>query len=281
MSWRRQPSPHPPWSGLRTSATRIAAKDTVSTQLSRAGAIRASAGHRYPLAVRGPAGAPPLRELLRGLLDLLLAPACPACRGPEGVEPGGLCARCLGSLPWAPEALPAPRGLDALVAAVEFRAPVEGWIRRFKYPRPGLGGLDPAANALVRALILAAAARAPGPRPELVVPVPNHPRRLRARGFNPASELAAAIASRAQLRVGVQLLERIRDTPSQTGQGRVARRRNVRGAFCARGPVPARIWLVDDVVTTGSTLGEAARALRRAGARFIVGICVARTPGRP
>jgi predicted amidophosphoribosyltransferase len=58
----------------------------------------------------------------------------------------------------------------------------------------------------------------------------------------------------------------------------VARRRNVRGAFCARGPVPARIWLVDDVVTTGSTLGEAARALRRAGARYIVGICVARTP---
>jgi predicted amidophosphoribosyltransferase len=164
------------------------------------------------------------------------------------------------------------------VAAVEFQAPVEGWIRRFKYPRAGLAGLDPGASGRVRALALAAAARAPGPPPGLVVPVPNHPRRLRERGFNPASELAAAIAGRAKLRLGAHRLERVRDTPSQTGQGRAARRRNVRGAFRARGPVPARIWLVDDVVTTGSTLGEAARALRRAGARAIVGICAARTP---
>lgn len=166
------------------------------------------------------------------------------------------------------------------MAAVEFQQPVEGWIRRFKYPRPGLGGLDPAADALVRALALAAAARAPGPPPDLVVPVPSHPSRLRARGFNPASELAAAIAARARLRLGVRALERVRDTPTQTGQGRAARRRNLRGAFRAGGPAPARIWLVDDVVTTGSTLAEAARALRRAGARSIVGICAARTPAR-
>ena len=282
MSWRRQPSPHPPWSGLRTSATRIAAKDTVSSQLSRAGPEAERSGRPFGIAIlpllRGPAGVSPLRELLRGLLDLLLAPGCPACRGPEGAGPAGLCARCLGSLPWAPATLRAPRGLDALVAAVEFQPPVEGWIRRFKYPRPGLGGLDPAADALVRALALAAAARAPGPPPDLVVPVPNHPSRLRARGFNPASELAAAIAARGQLRLGVRALERVRDTPTQTGQGRAARRRNVRGAFRARGPAPARIWLVDDVVTTGSTLAEAARARRRAGARTIVGICVARTP---
>jgi predicted amidophosphoribosyltransferase len=246
--------------------------------VSRAGAQSPAHRHRYPPPVRGPAGAPPLRELLRGLLDLLLAPGCPACGGPEGAGTTGLCAGCVGTLPWAPDALPAPRGLDALVAAVDFQAPVEGWIRRFKYPRPGLRGLDPAANAIVRALALAAAARAPGPRPELVGPVANHPRRLRARGFNPASELAAAIAGHARLRLGAHRLERVRDTPSQTGQGRTARRRNVRGAFRARGPVPARIWLVDDVVTTGSTLAEAARALRRAGARTIVGICVARTP---
>ena len=183
------------------------------------------------------------------------------------------------SLPWAAATQPPPRGLDALVAAVEFVAPIEGWIRRFKYPRPGLAGLDPAAAAFVRALAVAAASRAPGPPPDLVVPVPSHPRRLRTRGFNPASVLAAAIAGRARLRLGVRALERVRDTPTQTGQGRAARRRNVRGAFRARGKVPARIWLVDDVATTGATLGEAARALRRAGARTIVGICVARTPG--
>ncbi len=156
--------------------------------------------------------------------------------------------------------------------------PIEAWIRRFKYPRPGLAGLDPKAEAIVRALAREAGARAPGPPPDLVVPIPLHPRRLRARGFNPACELARAIAGPARLRLAPRALARLRDTPSQTGLERAARRRNVRGAFRARRPVPPRIWLVDDVVTTGSTLSEAARALRRAGARRVVGVCVAWTP---
>lgn len=156
--------------------------------------------------------------------------------------------------------------------------PVEGWIRRFKYPRPGLAGLDPEAGAIVRALVREAGARAPGPTPDLVVPIPLHARRLRERGFNPACELGRALANAAGLRLAPRALVRLRDTASQTGLARSARRRNVRGAFRARGPVPPRIWLVDDVVTTGSTLGEAARALRRAGARRIVGVCVAWTP---
>jgi ComF family protein len=227
---------------------------------------------------RGPGGGPALHALLRGLLELLLPPACPACRGPEGPGGAGLCRACKARLPWAPERLPPPHGLDALVAAAEFEPPVEAWIRRFKYPAPGLAGLDPAAAALVRALALVAAGRAPGRSPDLVVPVPNHPRRLRSRGFNPASELARAVARATGARLSVGALERLRDTPTQTGLDRAARRRNVRAAFRARGPVPARIWLVDDVVTTGSTLGEAALALRRAGARTVVGVCAARTP---
>jgi ComF family protein len=217
-----------------------------------------------------------VRDLLRGLLDLWLPPACPACGGAPGA--GRICSTCAASLPWAPARLAAPPGLAALVAAAEFQAPVEGWIRRFKYPRLGLGGLDPAAAALARALALEAAARAPGPPPDLVVPVPLHPRRLRERGFNPAGELARAVAAAARLGLAPCALERVRDTPSQTGLARAARRRNVRGAFRARRPVPPRIWLVDDVVTTGSTLSAAARALRRAGARRVVGLCAARTP---
>jgi ComF family protein len=216
-------------------------------------------------------------DLLRGLLDLWLPPACPACEGTAAEAGHGICRACLAALPFAP-ALAPPRGLDALVAAAGFASPVEGWIRRFKYPRPGLAGLDPKAGALVRALAREAAARVPGPPPDLVVPVPLHPRRLRERGFNPACELARAIAGPARLRLAPRALERIRDTPSQTGLDRAGRRRNVRGAFRARHPVPRRIWLVDDVVTTGSTLAEAARALRRAGARRVVGLCVAWTP---
>ncbi len=127
-------------------------------------------------------------------------------------------------------------------------------------------------------LCLEAGARAPAPAPDLVVPVPLHPRRLRERGFNPATLLARALARERRVRLDPVALRRVRDTPSQTRLDRRARRRNVRGAFVARARVPPRVWLVDDVVTTGSTLGEAARALRRAGARSVVGVCAARTP---
>ncbi len=228
-------------------------------------------------------------------MDLLLPPACAGCaRALEGEHP--LCPRCDRSLPRIPrnrcplcQAAPAAdlciacvrsQGpLDACIAAVTFDAPFETWMHRFKYPRTGLSGLDPRPAAVVRALILEAGARAPGPAPSLVVPVPLHPRRLRARGFNPAAVLARALARRTGAPCAPAALRRVRDTPSQTGLDRRQRRRNVRGAFRTRPGVGRleTVWLVDDVVTTGSTLTEAARALRRAGATRIVAICVART----
>jgi ComF family protein len=164
--------------------------------------------------------------------------------------------------------------LSACVAAFWFEGDVERWVRRFKYPRGGLAGLDAPAHGVARWLAAEAAALAPGEVPQRIVPVPLHPHVLRRRGFNPAAVLA-----RAGARVrGPGALMRTRDTPSQTGLDRLGRRRNVRGAFRARSTQPERVWLVDDVVTTGATLAEAARALRGAGAREIVAICSARTP---
>jgi ComF family protein len=129
------------------------------------------------------------------------------------------------------------------------------------------------------------ARRAPPPAREYtwVIPVPLHPRRLRQRGFNPAAFLAAEIARSAGLSFEARWLVRLRDTPSQTGLGRQARRRNLAGAFaCRRLParasdVPQRVWLVDDVVTTGATLQSAARCLHEAGARQVLALCAART----
>jgi ComF family protein len=168
----------------------------------------------------------------------------------------------------------------ASVAAVLFRGEAERWIHRFKYPPQGLAGLDPAPGAVLRALIREAAARAPGPPPGCVVPVPLHPRRLHARGFNPAAVLARWVARHHGVPARPAALLRLRNTPSQTGLDRRARGRNMRGAFAARPGLrlPERVWLVDDVVTTGATLAEAARALRGAGARRVVAVCAARTP---
>jgi ComF family protein len=154
-------------------------------------------------------------------------------------------------------------------------------VRRFKYASPGLAGLDPAAEAVARLLVREAAARVPGPAPDALVPVPLHPARIRSRGFAPAAILAR-VAARALGAPAVAGLQRVRDTPSQTGLDRPGRRRNVAGAFAPGRAAPGpTVWLVDDVVTTGATLGEAARALRAAGARRVAAICLARTPAPP
>ena len=236
-----------------------------------------------------------MRELLAGLIDLLLPPLCARCG--RGVAPGvALCSACRVRLPTIPPlqcarcqqepvAAPGercarcgPSALVACTAAVWFEADVEPWIRRFKYPARGLASLDTRPLAVARALAREVAARASGPAPDRVVPIPLHPRALRRRGFNPAAVLALEIARSAGAPCDPTALARTRDTPSQTGLDRRERRRNVRGAFRTTRPPPARIWLVDDVVTTGATVEEAARTLRRAGAREVRALCAARTP---
>jgi ComF family protein len=169
--------------------------------------------------------------------------------------------------------------LTACVAAIRFDGAGAEWIHRFKYPKKGLRGLDPAPASVVRAMLREAAASAPGPQPDLIVPVPLHSRRLRSRGFNPAAQIARSLAREYEIPFDAVALRRTRDTPSQTGLDRRERRSNVRGAFQSRRGrhAPERIWLVDDVVTTSSTLTEAAIALHAAGARVVIGLCAARS----
>ena len=132
----------------------------------------------------------------RGVLELLFPGACARCGTAVGRE--ALCPRCrlelLRLAPGFETAAPAP--LESWVAAVSFEGEAAGWLRRFKYPDPGLFGLDPAAEAVAAALIEEAGRRAPGPAPDLIVPVPLHPLRLRQRGFNPAGLLAVALGPR-------------------------------------------------------------------------------------
>jgi ComF family protein len=228
------------------------------------------------------------------LLDALLPGACAGCGA--YAEERVLCAGCDARLPTiAPDACPHcqlhPRGiaracaqrppgdpLDAGVAACWLESPVSGWVHAFKYPERGLRGLAPGPPAALAELIRRAARRAPGAAPDLVVPVALHPRRLRRRGFHPARLLARAVARAAGARLSATALLRLRDTPSQTGLDASARRRNLHGAMRARRPMPACVWVVDDVITTGATAREAARALRAAGAERVVAVCSARTP---
>ncbi|MBW2229673.1 MAG: ComF family protein [Deltaproteobacteria bacterium] len=241
----------------------------------------------------------------RHWLDLVVPRACAACAEPSD---GPLCDRCRAALPWIPTYLRCalcqgelerpgassgvmrcakctaqPSPLLRCTAAVWLEGDVHAWIRRFKYPRRGLAGLDAQAGAVARDLARAAARRGALLRPDCVIPIPLHPSRLRSRGFNPAGLLASVIARDAGVGVRHDCLVRVRDTPRQTGMGRRARSENVAGAFAwqARQPVsPHRVWLVDDVVTTGATLRAAAEVLRGAGVREVFALCAARSPER-
>jgi ComF family protein len=112
-----------------------------------------------------------------------------------------------------------------------------------------------------------------------VVPVPLHPRRRRERGFDQAELLARPLAQAVGIPLRSGLLVRTRHTPPQIRRTPHERRENVRGAFALGYPLPvpqARLLLVDDVYTTGATLGECARTLRRGGAGEIYAVTLSR-----
>jgi ComF family protein len=106
----------------------------------------------------------------------------------------------------------------------------------------------------------------------LIIPAPLHPSRERERGFNQAE----LIATRLGRPVATRLLRRRKNTPSQTGLTRNQRKRNLAAAFETRGEVKGTVIVVDDVYTTGSTMNEIARTLKRAGAERVEVLTVAR-----
>jgi len=238
-----------------------------------------------------------LRRLLAACVELLLPRACARCGG--ACERDAFCAPCAAAIARLPRAgcpiCQAPfasRGgsrcgacarertpLAQIAAEAPFDGEVATWVHRFKYPAPGFAGLDPRPAAALAALLCDAARRLEGAPPSLVVPVPIHRAKRRTRGFHPAGELARALVRSLDRALAADALVATRATASQTGLDRPARRRNVRGAFAIGAPIPrgASIALVDDVVTTGATLAECARVLRRAGAGRVVAVCAART----
>jgi ComF family protein len=112
----------------------------------------------------------------------------------------------------------------------------------------------------------------------MIVPVPLHPAKERERGFNQAALLAELMAERMSLQIK-PVLERVRYTTTQTAFDREERMENLRNAFRLRKKADVRhlrVLLIDDVLTTGSTLSECARVLRRAGAVSIHAATAAR-----
>ncbi len=235
------------------------------------------------------------RELGQGLLQLLypgcclscgeaLAETCPhfcdRCRTALLSDPHRSCPRCAASV--GPYAL-----LDGGCVGCRGRAlPFEAALRLGPYerllheliPRLKYHAGEGLAEVLGELWGAHAAARFQAVQAEVIVPVPLYWLRRLRRGYNQSAAVAGGLARALGLPCR-PWLRRVRNTPKQVGRSFAARQENVRGAFRARrgAPLAGRsVLLVDDVMTTGATLGEAARALRTAGAARVSVAALAR-----
>ncbi|MFD2261926.1 ComF family protein [Lacibacterium aquatile] len=228
----------------------------------------------------------------RAVLDLLLPPRCLNCRDPVS-DPGALCPACWNNVRFIsaplcddcgwPKALAdedctacARRRLKLhrVRSAFFYDDDSRGLILRFKH-----GGRFDGAPAYAGWLARAAADLMP--EVDVIVPVPLHRFRLMRRGYNQAALLARHLGRLTNKPVDVSLLRRIRSTPALGGHTAGQRMRLLKGVFALRARadiVGKRILLVDDVLTSGATLEELARVLRRGGAKTVDAVTLARVP---
>jgi ComF family protein len=173
-----------------------------------------------------------------------------------------LCGQCLAH----------PPAWDEAVAGLLYDYPVDHLVQQFKFRRSLVCG-----QMLADELVLQVR-RTGAWLPQVLVPVPLHFARQFRRGFNQAEFLASQVGRQLGIPVCRSALQRTRNTPAQSGLDRKARGNNLKGAFSARNMNGLELALVDDVLTTGTTLGECIATMKVAGATRISVWVAARTP---
>jgi ComF family protein len=194
-------------------------------------------------------------------------PVCPACGLPfEGFDPGDahLCSDCISN----------PPPFSGARSFGYYEGELSRTVQEFKFH--GRRNLAALLGPLLAGVLVSTWGR---DQIDLLCPVPLHPKRKRERGFNQSELLANSASQLLAIPLARDLLRRTRHTPPQVGLTDPERMHNVRGAFrCPRPELVAgrRVLLVDDVMTTGATLGSAARELLNAGALRVGAVTVAR-----
>lgn len=231
-------------------------------------------------------------RLLNWTQRTLLTPTCIAC-GNHGSDSLDLCTachqdlqfntrccqRCAIPLPATDAALCGaclrrPPRYQASYCAFEYGYPIAQFVRSLKYRHSP-------SHAQVLGKLLADYLREhhQGEWPECIIPVPLSSPRYRQRGFNQAIEIGRFIESSLKVKMNTALLLRARHTIEQAGLSRRERRKNLRNAFAVtHDEMPQHVAILDDVVTTGSTVNEITRTLKRAGVKIIEVWAVARAP---
>ncbi|EPR9081162.1 DNA utilization protein GntX [Cronobacter dublinensis] len=192
-------------------------------------------------------------------------PVCPQCGLPAALETLP-CGRCLQKPPvW-----------QRLIAASDYAPPVSALVHQFKFH--GRTALAPALARLLLLNVLAAKRAAALPAADLIISVPLHRTRAWRRGYNQSALIANTLSRWLGVRYAPGAVTRIKSAPPQRQLNARQRRSNLKNAFRVELPVAGlHIVLVDDVVTTGSTVAQIARLLKRNGAATVQVWCLCRT----
>ncbi|NVJ65049.1 MAG: ComF family protein [Gammaproteobacteria bacterium] len=166
-----------------------------------------------------------------------------------------------------------PKNYRRLIAACHYDFPINRVISRFKFNRQLHLG-----SSLIELLIDAIKSGYKNQSlPEAIIPIPLHHKRLAERGFNQSALIAKQINRSLDIPITQQAITRIKNTPHQIGLKAVERRKNLTNAFAIQSELPKHIALVDDVVTTGTTITEATKVCLKHGAEQVDIWCLAKT----
>ncbi len=194
----------------------------------------------------------------------VIANSCPRCAAPTPVA-NVLCAECLQQ----------PHYYQSSVIPWRYRTLIRHLLTRFKFQH------NLTAGSLLSGLFSQHIKQQQIILPDILLPVPSHPARIRTRGFNSALWLTQQIAKTLELNVDNSLLKKAVNTPAQHELQRKQRLQNLSGAFILRSPRHYQsVAIVDDIVTTGSTVNEVARVLQANGIKNIQVWALARTVSR-
>ena len=222
--------------------------------------------------------------LLRRLIGTIYPPRCVLCGSP-GFDDMDICATCYHNLPWIEAActqcaLPLatgsgdqlncgrcqqkPPAFDHSVSLFSYRDDAIKLVQQLKFNEKLVN------SRLLGSMLAAAIKNHAVEAPDCILPVPLYTKRMRQRGFNQSIELARVVNKACNIPMNVRSVIRVRDTRSQTALDKQQRRKNVRGAFQIAHAFDAQhIAILDDVVTTTSTVNELAQLLKRAGVKRV------------
>lgn len=225
---------------------------------------------------------------------VLYPPRCLICNG-SGQKGQDLCGPCARSLPWLKHAchqcaLPLPDDSgDALICGrclkkkpffdfslslFSFEKEIVTLIHQLKFH-------DKLAVSRLLGDLLADTAVRKLEKPECLLPVPLNKKRLKQRGFNQSIEISRSLGKAWDIPLEINLVNRTRDTQPQTGLDAKQRRKNIRGVYEITGAIKySHVAIVDDVVTTGSTVNELARILKKGGVKKVSVYSIARASAK-